>query len=147
MGSVLGSGLCAKVRAGTARSALAKVKKGFFQVEKGDIMPVKVVEVKPFNGGRRINIVGVASDRFQGTANMRDASANRPGVEQVFIGHRGYDYTFMQLDIDQQGNGKGTMVFFANVVFNKEGGLVVKPMSAMNGSTQVAQLVNAHEVK
>jgi hypothetical protein len=88
------------------------------------------------SGVRRLGIVGAASDRVR---------AEYGG--QVIIGHRGYPFTFIEIQVDEQGNGKGTMIPFTKLVFNKQGMMNVESMGVVTGSAGKANLVNVHSVK
>jgi hypothetical protein len=65
----------------------------------------------------------------------------------VMVGHRGYDYSVIQLEVDEKGNGKGLLYPYCNVVFNKQGGLVIKPIQGVlvpSSYSQPNQLANVH---
>jgi len=98
--------------------ALGKVKKGYFRLGAGQTMPLLIVQSSSEGAVRRLNILGWAPTVFGGA-----------GDTQVSIGHRGYPYTCIQLEVDEKGNGTGLLVPFANVVFNQQGRMVIKPMS------------------
>ena len=117
-------------------SSMRKIKKGYYQIERGEVMPIELIQLKSAAGVRSLGIVGEASDRFQGTS-----------PDKVFIGHRGYPYTFIEIEVDQQGNGKGLMIPFAKLVFNKQGQMVVEPMEVGTGIHASFQLINVHWTK
>jgi hypothetical protein len=117
-------------------SALGKVKKGYIRRESGEALPIRVIRSRSAGGVRTLNIVSVAADRI----------VNESGG-QTFIGHRGYPYTFVQLQIDERGMGKGTMVPFAKLTFNRQGGIEVKPMEVGSGSSALFRLINVHPAR
>lgn len=128
-------------------SALHKTKEGFFREAHGDTMPLKVVEQTSSGGGRRLIIVGEAPTGFRYSG--ANSAGEHPFGGTVMIGHRGYEYTAIQLNLDAQGNGNGMIVFYCKLAFNKEGRIVVHPMGAFNGNTSgdVEKLTNVHPVK
>jgi hypothetical protein len=98
--------------------ALGKIKKGYFRTGAGQTMPLLIVQSSSEGAVRRLNILGRAPTVFGGA-----------GDTQVSIGHRSYPYTCIQLEVDEKGDGTGLLVPFANVVFNQQGRMVIKPMS------------------
>jgi hypothetical protein len=113
------------------RKALGKSKKGFFRLGDGPTMPLMIVQSQSAGSARRLNMLGLAPTVFSGQFGG-----------SVSIGHRGYDYTFIQLEVDGQGKGRGALVPYANVVFDPQGRIVVKPMGAVD--RRPLQLVNVH---
>ena len=93
----------------------------------GQTMPIRVLQSSSAGGSRRLNIIGEAPTLFRGVNGS------------VSIGHRGYPHTWIQLAVDEQGNGKGALIPFANIVFNKEGRMEIVSMKSGN-----IQLVNVH---
>jgi hypothetical protein len=85
-----------------------------------------------------LDILGKPNDRLQG----EDSS-----VGLVFVGHHGYPWTFLHIEVDEQGHGKGLIVLFAKVVFNQAGRMVVESMGARTGNAATARLVDVHSVK
>jgi hypothetical protein len=102
---------------------LHRMKKGYFTMGSGQTMPIRVLQSSSAGGSRRLNIIGEAPTLFRGVSGS------------VSIGHRGYPYTWIQLAVDEQGNGKGTLIPFANIVFNKEGRMEI--VSMKSGSIQL----------
>jgi len=111
-------------------SAFHRTTKGHFTMGSGTRMPIRALQSSSGGGVRRLNIIGEAPTVFPGARGF------------VSMGHRGFPYTFIQLAVDDQGKGKGTLIPFAKVVFDKEGRLQVISMSVDN-----IQLVNVHSVK
>jgi hypothetical protein len=106
---------------------LHKMKKGSFTMGSGQTMPIRALQQISSGGSRRLNIIGEAPSLLRGVNGS------------VSIGHRGYPYTWIQLAVDERGNGKGALIPFANIVFNKEGRMEVTGMKAAT-----IQLVNVH---
>ena len=117
-------------------NALGKMKKGFFRYGGAMGMPIMMVEQKTEPGFRRLTIAGKALD-----------TVNTEFGGQTIIGHRGYPYTCIEIDVNDQGQGKGTLIPFANLVFNQAGRIVAKPMSSLSGNSQAVQLLKVHSVK
>jgi hypothetical protein len=67
-------------------------------------------------------------------------------LPQEFIGHRGYPFTFIQLQIDRQGQGRGQRVSFAKIVFDNKGAIDVEPMAVGTGANSAMPLANVHAV-
>jgi hypothetical protein len=111
--------------------ALGKAKKGRYYVYES--MPIRAIISTSEGGGRKLDIVGDAP----------------PEQASWFMGYdvapylEGYPWTFIQLSVDEQGNGKGLIIPYAKVVFNDKGRIVVKP----RGLGKIPQLVNVHLVK
>lgn len=114
--------------ADSLEKALGKIKKGYFGMAGGQTMPLLIVQSSAEGGVRRLNILGQAPTLFGGAGDV-----------QVSIGHRGYPYTCIQLEVDEKGKGTGLLVPYANVVFNQQGRIVIKPMSRA-----ATRLVNVH---
>jgi hypothetical protein len=117
-------------------NALGKVRKGYVRMQSGEALSIRLIRSRSAGGVRTLNIVSVAADRI----------VNESGG-QTFIGHRGYPYTFIQLQIDERGMGKGTMVPFAKLTFDRQGGIEVKPMEVGSGSSALFRLINVHPAK
>ena len=95
-------------------SALGKVRKGYVRMQSGEALSIRLIRSRSAGGVRTLDIVSVAADRI----------VNESGG-QTLIGHRGYPYTFIQLQVDERGIGKGVMVPFAKLKFNPQGGIEV----------------------
>ena len=108
--------------------ALAKIKKGYFIVAGGLSMPLLVITSSSDGTVRRLNLIGLAPTHFEGEFGG-----------SVSVGHRGYPYTYIQLEIDEQGNGKGRMVLYASVTFDPQGRTMIKPMA--RGTHQLVNVV------
>jgi len=121
------------------RNAMGKNKKGYFKMASGETMRLRIIQDQPSGAGRRLLLVGEAPRAFSPEAT---AQANGPGPRVVEIGHRGYDYSDIQLQVDGQGNGKGVLIPYCSVVFNKQGKLAITPMYRQSN-----QLVNVHREK
>jgi hypothetical protein len=103
-------------------SALGKMEMGHFWV-RNEAYPIRVVRSASEGGVRTLIIVAVAADRVVGP------------------------FTFIYLQIDQQGKGRGQEFPFATVLFDKEGGIDVKNMGGGSGATpDEIPLVNVHAV-
>jgi hypothetical protein len=111
-------------------SAFHRTTKGHFTMGSGTRMPIRALQSSSGGGVRRLSIIGEAPTVFSGAGSF------------VSMGHRGFPYTFIQLAVDDQGKGKGTLIPFAKVVFDKEGHLQVISMKIGN-----VQLVNVHLVR
>lgn len=117
-------------------STLGRVKKGYFQMAGGHQKPIRVIQLRSEGGVRRLSIVGEAYDTIYG-----------PGASQGFYGHRGYEFSWIEIAVNEQGNGKGLMVPFAQLVFDQQGRMKAKPMPVGTGNPMTANLVNVHSVK
>ena len=116
-------------------SALGKVEKGHYFI-RHDSYSIRLIQsVSQQDGSRAIYITADAADRV---------ASNLGGM--VFIGHRGYPFSFTQLQIDQQGKGVGQQVPFAAVTFNKQGIIDIKSMEVGTGANSVIRLANVHKV-
>jgi hypothetical protein len=113
-------------------SALGKIEKGRFLVRQ-ESYPIRLVQSASQGGTRTVFIIADAADRVVGDLGG-----------QVFIGHRGYPFTFVQLRMDQQGKGIGQQVPFAAITFNKQGVIDIKSMPV--GSGAGIRLANVHAV-
>jgi hypothetical protein len=102
-------------------SALGKMEKGRFWV-RNEAYPIRVVRSATPGGVRTLNIVAVAADRVVGP------------------------FTFIYLQIDQQGKGRGQEFPFATILFRKDGDIDVMSMSGGSGATPEIPLVNVHAV-
>lgn len=117
----------------SVEKALNKTEKGLSWMQ-NDVYPIRMVQSVSQGGMRNLFIVADAADRIEGDLGGR-----------VFIGHRGYPFSFIQLLIDSQGKGKGQEIPFAAVVFNKQGQLKLDPMPVGAGPIPIA-LINVHTV-
>lgn len=95
-----------------------KMEKGLVWIE-NEAYPIRVIRTESRSDVRTFNIVALAADRIVGETGG-----------QTFIGHRGYPFSFVQLQVDPQGSGRGEEIPFAAVVFDKQGRINVKPMGA-----------------
>jgi hypothetical protein len=128
-------------------SAMGKSNKGYFRLGSSETKRLRIIEVHPTAAGRRLLLVGEAPKAFMPTAREQ---ADPTAPRMVMVGNGGYNYTAIQLDVDQQGNGKGLIYMNCKVGFNKQGQLAITPMAASSPMT-VAQaarppyrLVNVH---
>lgn len=129
------------------RSALGKSKKGYFTLGSSQTVRLRMIQAQPMGTGRRLTFVGEAPDTFFPGESPGAASSGSMGPRMTMVGHRGYDYSVIQLQVDDQGNGKGLIYPYCNVVFDKQGELVVKPMQsqlAPGAYDRPSQLVNVH---
>jgi hypothetical protein len=113
---------------GALQKALAKVKKGLFVTGNAAAAPLVIVQSKTEGSGRRLQIIGKAP------------TVSTEG--EILTPHPDYPYTFIQLEVDDKGNGKGMLIPFAALLFNDQGRMVLKPMSK-----GAVQLVNVHHEK
>ncbi len=114
-------------------SALGKIEKGRSWV-RAEAYPIRVVRSASEGGVRTLNIVAVAEDRLW--------SLNG----QMFIAHRGYPFTFIRLQIDQQGKVTGQEIRFAAILFDKKGSINIKPMVVGSVANTAIPLANIHAV-
>jgi hypothetical protein len=105
------------------KSALGKIENGIYWVQ-GEAYPIRVARSASDGGTRTLNLIAVAPDRI-----VKWGSGG-----QEFIGHRGYPFTFIQLQIDRQGQGRGQKVSFAKIVFDNKGAIDVEPMAVGSGA-------------
>ncbi len=115
-------------------SALGKIEKGYSWV-RNQAYPITVARSASAGGVRTLNIVAVAADRIRGDTGG-----------EVSIGHRGYPFTFFQLQIDQQGKGKGQEIPFAKITFDNKGRINVDPMTVGSGANAAIPLADVHAV-
>lgn len=115
-------------------TVLRKGRKGYFQLGNYESSDIVLAMVTSTDGVRRLGIVGIAPNRFL---------AAGPAQNQTSFGYFEFPWTFIQVEVDEQGKGKGSIVPLAKVVFNQQGKMVVKPLAASN----IPRLVNVHSVK
>jgi hypothetical protein len=96
-------------------SALGKMKKGYMQVPGVyDELPVELAESKSQGAIRRLTIV---AERGQSNFATRSMQIDNLGQE--------YPFTCVQLEFDEQGNGKGEMIVYAKLGFNSTGEMTI----------------------
>lgn len=117
---------------GAMDKALGKSKKGYFTMGVGQTMPLVIVQSRSEGTSRKLQMVGKAPGTFR----------SPDGTTISNLPHNGFPYTFIQLDVDEQGNGKGMLVPFGNFGFDNRGHMVIKPMFRSGNS-----LVNVHSEK
>jgi hypothetical protein len=110
---------------GALQKALGKVKKGFFVWGNEATAPLVIVQSQAEGSVRRLQIVGKAP--------------TVTGEGEILTAHPDYPYTFIQLEVDEKGNGKGMLIPFGKLLFNDQGRMVLKPMSQ-----GAVQLVHVH---
>jgi len=115
-------------------TALRKGRKGYFQLGNYESSDIVLAMVTSTDGVRRLGIVGIAPNRFL---------AAGPAQNQTSFGFVEFPWTFIQVEVDEKGNGKGSIIPLAKVVFNEQGKMVVKPLVPSN----IPRLVNVHSVK
>ena len=131
-------------------SALDKSNKGYFRLPSSETTRLRIIQVHPTAAGRRLLLVGEAPRAFVPTPS---AQTDSPGPRMVLVGNGGYKYTAIQLEVDQQGNGKGLIYMNCKVGFSEQGQLVITPMvassplSVVSAAHQRFQLVNVHQEK
>jgi hypothetical protein len=114
----------------TLRGAMGKMRKGYLDVPGGrDRMPIETLESNWSGAVRNLTIVAERGLEYWGIS-----YTDRLDVD--------YPYTCVQLGVDEQGNGKGTIIRFAKVTFNAQGRMVIE-----NWSRQPLRLINVHLVK
>lgn len=115
-------------------TALRKGRKGYFKLGNYEPNDIVLAMVTSTDGVRRLGIVGIAPNRFL---------AAGPVQTETSFGYAEYPWTFIQVEVDKQGNGKGSIIPLAKVVFNEQGKMVVKLLATSN----IPRLVNVHLVK
>lgn len=108
--------------------ALYKTKKGFFRIGQGPLMPVLYATTTPQGAGRILGLIGetpTSSTNFPA-----DVFNLPPRVPHV--------YTFIQLVVDEHGNGTGLLVLYAGVEFDKQARPLIKP--ALKQSYQLGEV-------
>jgi len=108
--------------------AMGKFKKGHLDVPGGEGMPIEILESEGAGAVRNLTILA------------ERGLNNRWGVSQQLAAD--YPYIFVQLEVNEQGNGKGTLIRFAKLAFNPQGRMVIE-----NWGRQRFQLINVHLVK
>jgi hypothetical protein len=129
------------------RNAMGNSRKGYFKLGSSETTRLRIIQAQPVGVGRRLLLVGEAPRAFFPGGTAQDAG---PAPRLVEVGHGGYNYSAIQLEVDAQGNGKGIMYSSCKVGFNKQGQLAITPMEASSPLTVVQaahqpyQLVNVH---
>jgi hypothetical protein len=98
------------------RHAARTMEKGLVRFE-AQAYPMRIVRAESHGGLRTFNILAVA---VEGNVTL----------VEPFIDHDGYPFSFIQLQVDQQGKGRGEVIRFAAVVFDKQGRIEVTSMRA-----------------
>ena len=111
------------------RKAIHKTKRGYFSFANSMTMPLLIVQSVPAGPLRKLTLVGGAPGWFSG-----------PGASGYSVGNRGYPYTLIELDVNQDGKGQGLLYEFVNISFDKQGSIQVKPMYRLPERLQGVQL-------
>jgi hypothetical protein len=93
------------------RKVLEKVDKGWIAPRGGLRDSINLARSRPIEGGRLISILKTRHLRFIEFARSTSRS-------------REYEFTFIQLKLDEEGNGEGYMFAGTKIEFDKEGKLV-----------------------
>jgi len=109
-------------------SALGKIRKGYLTIPGPGRMPVELVDSRSVGGIRRVTIVAERGQRDLTTRSM-----------QVDVLVQEYPFTCVQLEFDEQGNGKGEIVQYAKLGFNSAGKMTINRYN-----TRPAELINVH---
>ncbi len=116
---------------GALGKTLGKIKKGQFRIGNEQSMSLVMVTSSSEGPVRRLSLIGRAPTVFgEGFGGS------------VSTGNRGFPYTYIQLEVDDQGNGKGMLILYANLTFDPQGRTSLKPMDR-----QTFRLVNVHRQK
>jgi hypothetical protein len=99
-------------------SALGKSEKGFFKTEDGFITPLLFIRSSPEGTGRILQMVGRATSYYK----------NAPIIRGTWV--QEYSYSFIQLEVDGKGNGKGRLIPRGSLGFSKEGHVIVQPSAS-----------------
>jgi len=114
--------------------ALRKHRLGYFQLGNSGTSDLVLVMVTSTEGVRRLGMLGVAPNRFL------LGSSQAPGSSFQYVE---FPWTFIQIEVDEHGNGKGSVTPLAKMVFNQQGKMVVKPAAPSN----IPRLLDVHAVK
>ncbi|UCE41407.1 MAG: hypothetical protein JSV17_18580 [Candidatus Aminicenantes bacterium] len=95
------------------RKVLEKVQKGWIAPTGKVRDTVNLARSRPFEGGRLINLLKTRHFKFIEFARSTPRS-------------REYEFTFIQLKLDEEGNGEGYMFAGTKIEFDKEGKLVLE---------------------
>ena len=95
------------------RKALEKVQKGWIAPTGRVRETINLARSRPVEGGRLINIIKTRHLRFIEFARSTPRS-------------REYEFTFIQLKLDEEGNGEGYMFAGTKIEFDKDGKLVLE---------------------
>ena len=95
------------------RRALEKVTKGYISTTGSVRETLNITRSRPVEGGRLINIIKTRHLRFIEFARSTPRS-------------REYEFTFIQLKVDDNGNGEGYMFAGTKIEFDKDGKLVLE---------------------
>ena len=111
---------CAEEDTSTEEEGQAGLRKALEKVEKGWIAPtgglresINVARSRPIEGGRIINIIKTRYLRFV------EFAASTPRSRE-------YEFTFIQLKLDEEGKGEGYMFAGTKIEFDKDGKLVLE---------------------
>jgi hypothetical protein len=96
--------------------ALNKIKKGYFRIGRGVTMPLVFIVSSTEGPVRKLIIVGKVPSSF---GSLSGSSFSLP--------HIPHTYTCIGLDVDEHGKGKGVLILLANVAFDQQGRMRVKP--------------------
>ena len=114
---------------GALGKTLGKIKKGHFRIGNEQTTPLVMVTSSSDGSRRRVSLIGKAptvyGEGFGGS---------------VSTGNRGFPYTYIQLEVDEQGNGEGMIILYVNLSFDPQGRISLKPMDR-----QTFRLVNVHK--
>jgi hypothetical protein len=109
--------------------ALGKVNKGQFRIGNEETMPILIITSTQEGDVRKLNLIGKAPTiPLQGLAGSLSTQ------------HSGFPYTFIQLQVNDRGVGRGAMILYVNLGFNPQGRISIKPMDR-----QTVQLGNVHK--
>jgi hypothetical protein len=124
------------------QKALSKRKNGHFQIGQGPSMSVLYATSSSQGKSRILSIIGKAPPWFSKPSIA--LTTEESGTTRVTaVAHA---YTFIELRIDENGNGNGQVVLFAFLVFDQQGQAIVKPIR-MEAGSQVFQLGDVHSEK
>ncbi len=97
--------------------ALHKIRKGFLRMGGGGMVttPIMMALSAPADdGGRRLQIVALQPSHFSPLEGSQISASTR------------YPYCVVNLNVDEHGNGKGTMLTMVDLVFKQQGHMGVK---------------------
>jgi hypothetical protein len=131
-------------------SALGRMKKGYMQFPgaAGD-WPVELVESKSLGAMRRLTIVAQRGQSYSETpyTQQMPGGIGRTNVrlegrfDQTNLGQE-YPYICVQVEFDEQGNGKGEIVVYAKLGFDSAGHMTIN-----RWNTRPFQLVDVRSSK
>jgi hypothetical protein len=120
-----------------------KSKKGYYTLGSSQTVRIRMIRAQPVGTDRLLVLVGDVPNTFYPGESPDASSAAVTGPRMVMVGHGRYNYSVIQLELDEKGNGKGLLYPLCGVVFNEQGRVVVRGVQGAHVQ-KPNQLVNVH---